>query len=124
MSRSTAGLSTAFRAFTVGVAQPSKHRFSTLPSEAPSEGLSGLRQLPPVGRDAGLERVENLGLERAALERVDLLDARRAGDVDLGEQAADHVDPDEEQAIALERSEEHTSELQSLRHLVCRLLPG
>src|SRR5262245_62993270 len=30
--------------------------------------------------------------------------------------------PDEQAAIARRRSEEHTSELQSLRHLVCRLL--
>src|SRR5262245_183375 len=30
--------------------------------------------------------------------------------------------PNELDPVALERSEEHTSELQSLRHLVCRLL--
>src|ERR1035438_10759001 len=34
----------------------------------------------------------------------------------FGEQAADHT------VDAATRSEEHTSELQSLRHLVCRLL--
>src|SRR5947199_4273650 len=40
--------------------------------------------------------------------------------------ARDSMDPDSGCAVALEnldpRSEEHTSELQSLRHLVCRLL--
>src|SRR5262245_65101886 len=35
-----------------------------------------------------------------------------------------HVVPDVALAIPVIRSEEHTSELQSLRHLVCRLLLG
>src|SRR5258705_5384252 len=41
---------------------------------------------------------------------------RRGGLLDRKDRAADLVEP------GLFRSEEHTSELQSLRHLVCRLL--
>src|SRR5438045_5839967 len=70
----------------------------------------------------------------AAREFTELLDARAdagtlltystvglRGDCDLLIwQAADTVD--EIQRAESQRSEEHTSELQSLRHLVCRLL--
>src|SRR5438045_6310573 len=49
----------------------------------------------------------------------------RAAQVDghVSGQNADAAGPLDEDAVAVEeRSEEHTSELQSLRHLVCRLL--
>src|SRR5258705_13739518 len=39
-----------------------------------------------------------------------------------GERAAGDLDDDEDSGGHRLRSEEHTSELQSLRHLVCRLL--
>src|ERR1039458_10482874 len=42
--------------------------------------------------------------------------------VGSGAWATSHFDPDLEICILGVRSEEHTSELQSLRHLVCRLL--
>src|SRR5947199_2241285 len=53
--------------------------------------------------------------------------AERLGGVDLAGVAAHVVDARIERRVAAEdgvrsRSEEHTSELQSLRHLVCRLL--
>ena len=41
----------------------------------------------------------------AALEGVDLLHPRRAGDVHLGQPTADHVDADEEQAVAAQATE-------------------
>ena len=40
------------------------------------------------------------GLVAVAVESAHLLDPRRAGDVDLGELAPDHVDPDEEEPVA------------------------
>src|SRR5262245_64844237 len=78
------------------------------------------------------ERLDDL-LDRVARlrqRRRDGLDPDRAAAVvrrDEGEIAAVHgieagaVDLEREQR-AVGRSEEHTSELQSLRHLVCRLL--
>src|SRR5437899_3472350 len=56
----------------------------------------------------GLERGEGSGVMSAG--PLEHLFARRA------------KDDAPAQRIAVERSEEHTSELQSLRHLVCRLL--
>src|SRR5258705_2844901 len=52
-----------------------------------------------------------LGRERGVDDLVRLGDALRLGDLDIRLLGSD-----------LHRSEEHTSELQSLRHLVCRLL--
>src|SRR2546422_8442108 len=45
-----------------------------------------------------------------------------AGQAALGEEALRHAVLRDEVDVALERSEEHTSELQSRLHLVCRLL--
>ena len=54
MSRSTDGLSTAFQAFTVGVAKPAKRRFSTpsdgAPSGAPSEAAELQTSLAQLSR--------------------------------------------------------------------------
>src|SRR5262249_41964484 len=44
-----------------------------------------------------LDRVPDLALDLGAGEAVDLLDARRRRDVDLGEIVADHVDADEDE---------------------------
>src|SRR5215470_9796068 len=71
--------------------------FSHLPTELRAGGARGLR-LP--GLDPTLDGVDHVGLEAAALDRVDLLHPRRTGDVHLGAAAADHVEPDEEQAVA------------------------
>src|ERR1035441_10823070 len=49
------------------------------------------------------------------------LDGTDAGDGVLGKREGHCYRPDEF-AVDVDRSEEHTSELQSLRHLVCRLL--
>src|SRR5258705_5906594 len=46
---------------------------------------------------------------------------RSHGDVEVGQPVVVHVAP-HDALHELIRSEEHTSELQSLRHLVCRLL--
>src|SRR5258705_3224312 len=58
----------------------------------------------PLGVDAGLDRVEERRVGRAQ------------GDVGLSGGQQVHA------VGRWDRSEEHTSELQSLRHLVCRLL--
>ena len=53
-----------------------------------------------AGGEASLDGVPDLRLEADAVEAVDLLDAGRRGDVDLGEIVADHVDAHEDQATA------------------------
>src|SRR5262245_65379401 len=70
-----------------------------------------------VAGDQRLAAALELGIEKGKVERRIVDDQRRVADErqeflgDLGETR-----------LVLERSEEHTSELQSLRHLVCRLL--
>src|SRR5437899_3580084 len=57
-----------------------------------------------------------------ATSELGSLHADLSGKLDLVRDAADREPAgDQEPAVGL-RSEEHTSELQSLRHLVCRLL--
>src|SRR3546814_5153490 len=81
----------------------------------------GARQRPPwswSGGWAGFDRVEQHPGDVEPELRILLADARRAGDVDLGEVVADHVQADEAHpAPAHPRahlsSEEHTSELQA-----------
>ncbi len=51
---------------------------------------------------ADLDAIPDLRLQRHAVEAVDLLQAGRRGDVDLGELVADHVDADEDQAAPRE----------------------
>src|ERR1035438_2993284 len=46
------------------------------------------------------------------------------GKTELARALAEHLFGDVNRLVRLDRSEEHTSELQSLRHLVCRLLLG
>src|SRR5262245_62649978 len=69
------------------------------------------------------------GITDHALDRLhlDLVAQRRGGAVgidvvDGGGRNAGATDRRRHAAISAVRSEEHTSELQSLRHLVCRLL--
>src|SRR5215510_14386427 len=50
----------------------------------------------PRGLVTRLDAIPDLGLERHAVEAVDLLQAGRRGDVDLGEVVTDHVDADED----------------------------
>src|ERR1035441_7662530 len=104
--------------------RPMRDRLRSLAS------LGRLYALPPRALTAG-RRVEELppsGIRRASQKPDRRLCAQRLaprGDVRHGAMhrikvgEADGV----ETAVSLEkRSEEHTSELQSLRHLVCRLL--
>src|SRR5205814_9200064 len=66
---------------------------------------------------AGTELEDVHGDADAEVERELVLDLS-----DLEPQVALPPRPDNVRAISALRSEEHTSELQSLRHLVCRLL--
>src|SRR5256885_13181959 len=68
------------------------------PGQAPAGGVSGRRSVAAAPRRADLEHIAGLHLHGAdVLQRLDL-------------------------AIGAQRSEEHTSELQSPCNLVCRLL--
>ena len=60
--------------------------------------ISSLAAFGALG-EAGLDGVPDAGLEADAVEAVDLLNAGRRGDVDLGEVVADHVDADENQPL-------------------------
>src|SRR5436853_1578173 len=84
-----------------------------------------LRYLPsfPTRRSSDLPAVVVLG----ALEHQMLEEVREAGvpwPFVLGSDVIPDVDRDDRTPVRFvqQRSEEHTSELQSLRHLVCRLL--
>src|SRR5258707_14855709 len=48
--------------------------------------------LAAAGVEAALDGVPDVALQRDAIEAVDLLQAGRRGDVDLGQVVADHVD--------------------------------
>src|ERR1035438_3488578 len=62
-------------------------------------------------------------LDQAGLKDVSVSQDREKGVVPLNGHVASDGDKAQAQSIATSmRSEEHTSELQSLRHLVCRLL--
>src|SRR3712207_7824856 len=69
-------------------------------------------------RSVGLPAAEDLP-EPVQQRPVAAADAGRAGDPG-GQQVADHLLGEVQQR--LDRSEEHTSELQSRQYLVCRLL--
>src|SRR5262245_50121272 len=81
--------------------------------------LHNLKFLCPVIRPA--LRILHLHLERvvARLELVELQGPAGAGDRER--RSLVELEADLGAAAAEDRSEEHTSELQSLRHLVCRL---
>src|SRR3712207_8916898 len=65
----------------------------------------------------GFEGLERLGLGRGEAGLQELYEARVLGVADHG--GSPHAGP-----LARDRSEEHTSELQSRQYLVCRLLLG
>src|SRR5205814_9269806 len=84
---------------------------------------SGRRAVPEVPRGPELGRpglVELLRRLPAGLPAGGEAPGRSAGDDHPGERNRRY--PDGRPAGTSPRSEEHTSELQSLRHLVCRLL--
>src|SRR5436853_4936923 len=102
----------------------------TIPSKTLREGilyLTGFRQRAFYGRDYTLK--ENIGIQDLT-SRVATVITREMGvireqlnrnDVTTIHGRGRFVDPHTIQ-VEGDRSEEHTSELQSLRHLVCRLL--
>src|SRR5205814_10049064 len=67
------------------------------------------------------DAIRGLGMRRLHLDHVALHAEAAAAEQRV---VADVLDVDElaQHHVAVLRSEEHTSELQSLRHLVCRLL--
>src|SRR5262245_62995530 len=71
------------------------------------------------GAAAGNRRPRHGGRDRAGGRRGRRLEDRRPR---TGQSAQQEERPDGRDARRRHRSEEHTSELQSLRHLVCRLL--
>src|SRR5205814_7563946 len=82
----------------------------------------------PISRDALVERIAGLEKVRAVVEAGDELEPLRRGRPAVplarrGRAAVNVVAGGQEELVSADaRSEEHTSELQSLRHLVCRLL--
>src|SRR5258708_38746824 len=62
------------------------------------EMTDGSCRLPARFLETHLDSIPDLRFQRDAVETVDLLQAGRRGDVDLGEIVADHVDADEQQA--------------------------
>src|SRR5262245_64944848 len=85
--------------------------------------------IPPLFPYTTLFRSDAVPTLEQVERRIDLDVRREHEDADLGELAPDR--PGSLQAFLIDparvprdrhRSEEHTSELQSLRHLVCRLL--
>src|SRR5205814_8041534 len=102
------------------------------------ERAPGLRALPSRDHPAHALLEGGLGVEAAqgvvaALDDAECLAPEDLGDVRVAQReglsarfAQQHQQADEASGAraqrAAERSEEHTSELQSLRHLVCRLL--
>src|SRR5262245_62687307 len=71
----------------------------------------------PAGIGDRTHHVEGVvTIERRDLDRDDPVDLHEAAPERVGEP------PPTDRGLEVERSEEHTSELQSLRHLVCRLL--
>src|SRR5579862_3127790 len=65
------------------------HRFAPAPSLRPRFKLN----------EARLDRVPDPPFERHVVEAIDFLNAGRRGDVDLRQIVADHVDPDEDEAL-------------------------
>src|SRR5205814_3346015 len=89
-------------------------RLELLTSKGSLSGVVGRKASRPLRRGEEFPRVEleDLHLDIGARSREEALELVAIGDV-----AVIAGEP-----VELERSEEHTSELQSLRHLVCRLL--
>src|SRR5262245_43141208 len=74
--------------------------------------LASLRRAAPTERrGAGLGEVEDPRREADAVEAVDLLHAGRAGDVDLGHEATDHVEADEVESVGRQAWRERAADL-------------
>src|SRR3546814_5281850 len=73
--------------------------------------------------EAALDRVPDPRLQLHPVEAVDLLEAGRRGDVDLGQMRADHVDADEDQAALLQGRADRLADL-ALAGRQRRLLRG
>src|SRR3546814_4240810 len=86
-----------------------------------SNGNCGNALSPPHPKQLILDRLkprEIRGLHRAAFERGDLVEfVHQVAVLDVGDQALDKGDRDEPLAARHRRSEEHTSELQSLMRI-------
>src|SRR5437763_14348820 len=65
--------------------------------------------------DPALDEVDHRPLDGDLVERVDLLDAGRARDVDFGEEAADDIGADEVEAAPAEIGSESETELARAR---------
>ena len=63
-------------------------------------------------RQAAVDGVPDQGLDADTVEAVDLLDAGRRGDVDLGQVIAEHVDADEDQPALAQRRADRPADLQ------------
>src|SRR5205814_5608098 len=108
-----------------GVIRERPGRFAGLPSAEPV--LERLRQIPMIQRHKRFDAVGQKFVQKAIVE-VEAFGVRGAGSfrkhprprdrktIGFDAQLLDQAD------VKAYRSEEHTSELQSLRHLVCRLL--
>src|SRR5688572_32829309 len=70
---------------------------------------------PPALLVADLDAVPDLRFQRHPVEAVDLLQAGRRSDVDLGEPVADHVDADEDQAAPGELGPDDLADLEVAR---------
>src|ERR1035441_10711383 len=91
-----------------------------------SGGLRGDHHLGPLAAKVGAGRHdgESLDIEAQPMDALGTPAVLKRPPLDFGhghERDASST-PGQIRAIELSRSEEHTSELQSLRHLVCRLL--
>ena len=64
-----------------------------------SVGESRIRRIPREFFRSLFDEIDHLAFQAHAVERVDLLNARRAGHVDFGEKVADHIQADEIQSI-------------------------
>src|SRR5262249_24079309 len=73
--------------------------------------LSVRRARAVEARRTRLDEVEDARLEADAVEDVDLLDPRRAGDVHLRHQAADDVEADEPEPVAAQPRRRATADL-------------
>src|SRR5437899_1646906 len=85
---------------------------------------SGLKNKPRDRDDAGFDaELSDVPIEHAGGSDQPASDrAHRRFQAGADTKGPDCADDRTERALDAERSEEHTSELQSLRHLVCRLL--
>src|SRR5262245_45271645 len=100
---------------------PAPMAVTATPAPVSSPASSGAAPAPVTASAAASRRAENPGAPGAA-SRSAWTGATRVARYAGASAAASATASPMTQASATPRSEEHTSELQSLRHLVCRLL--